>query len=454
MIRFIPLGGAGEVGAACFYLYWNGTGIVLDCGMHPRKQGFEALPELDTIRELPVDFAFISHAHHDHIGSLPFLVKRHPYVQVYATRATRDIASYTLHDTVSILKEQATEEQLSAMYSHEVIDLLTESINIQEYDAVFPATGIRHRGADITATFLDAGHVLGSAGVLLESSGQRIYYTGDISTKPQFLLPGAQVPRGHVNTLILECTLGATPLETVPGWRDELKRFTSSANDVLARGGCILVPVFSLGKMQEMLAMIWHQMERGRLSRVPIYTGGLGEKISALYDTHRYIVPRNDPDYELKEIPTLRLHDIERVERIFDDACIILVSSGMMIEGTASYHIGKMLLGRHDCGIFTVGYMDPGSPGYAVANAQRGTMVYLTPHAEPVPIRCSIERFRFTAHATREGLLEVVEHSRPEQVILVHGDEVAIDAIGEAILTMFPRTRVFGARVGSAIEIG
>jgi cleavage and polyadenylation specificity factor subunit 3 len=104
MIRFIPLGGAGEIGANCYYLNIEGTGILLDCGMHPQKLGLDALPKFDLIEELPVDFVLISHAHMDHISSLPYLVQKHPYIKIISTPQTRAIAELTLHNSVSIIK--------------------------------------------------------------------------------------------------------------------------------------------------------------------------------------------------------------------------------------------------------------------------------------------------------------------------------------------------------------
>ena len=105
MIKFLPLGGAGEIGANCYYLNIAGTGIILDCGMHPQKTGLDSLPHFSLIENQPVDFVLISHAHQDHLMSLPFLVKRHPYIKIITTRQTRELAELTLHNSVSIMKK-------------------------------------------------------------------------------------------------------------------------------------------------------------------------------------------------------------------------------------------------------------------------------------------------------------------------------------------------------------
>ncbi|PIU45134.1 MAG: MBL fold metallo-hydrolase [Ignavibacteriales bacterium CG07_land_8_20_14_0_80_59_12] len=454
MAQFLPAGSAGEIGASCFYLNIDGTGVVLDSGTHPRKEGICALPQFDLFKDLPVDFGIISHAHQDHLGSLPFLVRRHPYIRLFATPQTRAIAELTLHDAVSILQGQFKDDDPVRPYTHEEIDLLTQSILTRPYGEAFPIEGLRQRSSvPLNATFFDAGHILGSAGILIEQNGSRIFFTGDVNLDAQTLLPGASLPNGTVDVLVLESTLGATDSSTIPSWGVEAGRLAKRANDVLEEGGSILMPVFALGKMQEMLALVWQLMERGRLPRVPVYTGGIGWKINRLYDQYRYAVPRVDGEFELAAVPQENIFKAERVEEFFRKPCIVLASSGMMIEGTMSFKLAKRWLMIKRNAIFTVGYMDPLTPGYRVLMAERGSRIQLTDFEDLQTVKCSIERFRFTAHAKREGLLEVVRRLRPKRVVLVHGDESAVDWMGYSILASFPGTKVHVAETGKVIEI-
>jgi Cft2 family RNA processing exonuclease len=123
-MHFLPLGGADEIGASCFYLNISGTGILLDCGIHPRKNGFEALPDFEPLNNLPLDYAFISHAHQDHIGSLPFLIQKFPHVVVYSTPQTREIAEITLHNAVNILAKNEAPDSNFKIYTHEELTSL------------------------------------------------------------------------------------------------------------------------------------------------------------------------------------------------------------------------------------------------------------------------------------------------------------------------------------------
>ena len=144
MIKLIPLGGAEDVGASCYYLFIDGTGILLDCGIHPRKAGIESLPDFEKLNHLPLDAVIISHAHQDHIGGLPFLVKKFPHVKIYSTVQTIEIARLTLHNTVSIFRDQLEDWQSVGLYSHEEVELLLKSVHTPEYKEEFIVRGVRH----------------------------------------------------------------------------------------------------------------------------------------------------------------------------------------------------------------------------------------------------------------------------------------------------------------------
>ncbi len=422
MFSFLPLGGAGEIGASCFYLNISGTGIILDCGMHPQKTGLEALPAFDLIRDLPIDFLLISHAHQDHLSALPFLVQRHPYIRIITTPQTRAIAELTLHDSVLIWKEQIPDEDVK-LYSHEEIDLLIQSIEYKAYGENFFLSGYNHKSSEpIKVTFFDAGHILGSAGILIEDKEQKIFFTGDINLNNQELLAGAELPGTSVNTLIMETTYGSTDSSMLKTWKDEKERFAIEANKILNEGGSILIPVFSLGKTQELLTIIWNLMSEGKLIKTDIYTGGLGRKINRIYDYNRFVVKYSNADIELANIPQKNIYEVEDENNFFKIPSLILAPSGMMIPQTISFRLGKKWLSRKDSAIFTVGYMEPKTPGYIFANAKRGSKIKLTEFDDPIVVNCSIKNFRFTAHSRREELLEIVYKLNPQNVILIHGD--------------------------------
>ncbi len=453
MISFLPIGGGNEIGANSYYINFNGNGIILDCGIHPQKTGLDSLPNFDLLKDRPIDYCLISHAHQDHIGSLPFLVKKFPYVKIITTPQTRALAELTLHNSVSILKKEIEEKDFE-FYSHDEVDLLIKMIDYKQCKNEFELDSFHQlKEAKVNCTFYDAGHILGSAGILLENTNHKIFYTGDINLTNQTLLLSANLPETKIDTLILETTYGATDSELLLDWNSESLRFAKEANKILNNGGSILIPVFSLGKMQEMLATIWQLMLKRKITTVDLYTGGLGTKINRSYDYNRFVVNTVDSEFELNAIPQKDYYEISNPEEFFKHPCIVLASSGMMIKSTSSFTFAKRWLKQKDSAIFTVGYMDTETPGYIIANSERGDQIQLTEFDELTEVNCIIKNFKFSAHARREDLLRIVDKLKPDNVILTHGDEEALDWMGSSILKKHKNIKVYIATVGKEIEI-
>ncbi|HCY75356.1 MAG TPA: MBL fold metallo-hydrolase [Ignavibacteriales bacterium] len=452
MISFLPIGGGNEIGANSYYLNFNGNGIILDCGIHPQKTGLESLPNFELIKNKTVDSCLVSHAHQDHIGSLPFLVKNFPYVKIITTPQTRALAELTLHNSVSILKKEIESNEFE-YYSHDEVDLLIRMIEYKEYQNEFELNSYhQQKEAKVNCTFYDAGHILGSSSILLENNGYKIFYTGDINLTPQTLQSKAVLPETEINTLILETTYGATDSESLLDWNSESMRLAVEANKILNNGGSILIPVFSLGKMQEILATIWLLMQKRKLTTVDIYTGGLGTKINLAYDYNRFVVNRVDKEFEVHSIPQKNYYDISNPEEFFKYPCIVLASSGMMIKGTASYNFAKRFLKQKDSAIFTVGYMDTKTPGYIISNSKSGDKVQPTDFDEVTEVNCVVKNFKFSAHSRREDLLSIVNRLNPDFVILTHGDEKAMDWMGSSILKKNRKIKIQTAEVGKEIK--
>jgi len=443
MIEFLPLGGAGEIGANFYYLNNNGIGIILDCGMHPQKTGFDSLPKFDLLIDKPTDYVLISHAHQDHLNALPFLIKKFPHLKIITTPQTRAVAELTLHNAIAILKRQVDERELE-IYSREEVDLLIKSINYKSYNEKFTLNSLNST-AEIQAEFYDAGHIIGSAGILLGFNGKKIFFTGDINLSSQTLLSGANLPSEKIDILISETTYGAADTKLLNNWQIEVEKFSHSTSKIINRGGSILIPVFALGKLQEMLSTIWLQMKQNKITTVDIYTAGIGNKISRIYDYNRYVVERNQRELLLSDIPQRNLNELNDFSELFKFPCIALASSGMMIESTNSFMLAKSWLQKKDSAIFTVGYMDPLTPGSIIARSRKGDKIQLTDKDEKVNVKCEIKNFRFSAHSKREELVSIVKKLKPDKIILVHGEKEGINWIGSSILEQFPGKKVHAA---------
>jgi cleavage and polyadenylation specificity factor subunit 3 len=445
-INFTVIGGGQEIGANCYHLNIDSTGIILDAGLHPQNKGADALPNLNLLAELSSDFVLISHAHTDHIGALPYLIQQNPYLKIFSTPQTRDLAEVMLHNSLAIVQNEIIDNDPLPKYTHDQVDLLTNSINPLTYNHPFMLEDYTGRSV-VKVTMMDAGHILGSAGILLETDTQRIFYTGDTNAAKQSLLAGADYPDTPVDVLIMDSTSGATQVSAKRS--DESKRFAKAINAIVEKGGSILIPVFALGKFQEILTLLYTMMQRGKIPHLDIYTGGMGREISDIYDLHRYNTKRVQKDFKLKEIPQLPIvYDELLTAKYFQTPSIVLASSGMMIEGTTSFALAQRWLLNKNFGIFFVGYIDPLTPARKVVNAKAGDVIQLSDSSEEIKVACDTQSFRFTSHSNRDDLVKVAEKLKPKHLILVHGEKEGYEWIKKEINSILPKTNVILLEVG------
>src|SRR5437870_9123535 len=310
---------------------------MLDCGMHPKNSGEDALPYLNTVADRGIEAILISHAHQDHIGTLPVAMRRFPGARVFMTEATADISSVLLHNSVNVMTRQREEigEMSYPLFTHRETDRASERWRWcpvrQRISIAGERAPQRERNA-LTFEFFDAGHVLGSTGILLRAEGQSVFYTGDVNFDDQTIMEAAIFPEEKIDVLIMECTRGdhAKPANWTRA--GEERRLAEAIDKVFARGGCVLIPVFALGKTQEVLAMFYRFRREQLLPEFPIYIGGLSSKMTDIYDRRAHISRRQLPRLQLMEeaapfiLNGQTIHDTPaRAGRIY------ALSSGMMM---------------------------------------------------------------------------------------------------------------------------
>ena len=454
-MEYVSLGAADEIGASCHLLKIEETGLLLDAGMHPDRDGEEGLPFLDWVDvrdDYWIDHVLVSHAHHDHIGALPVVQRRFPHALAHYTKATRDLSEFLLRASARLQRRRLREGSSTAepLFSEEELEYHQYLNLAHDLGTPFNVTGVRG-GAPVHATFYHAGHVLGAAGILLETEEagvpKRIFYTGDVHLRPQVVTPAAVFPDGPVDVLLLESTLGADEDSEHTTRKTEEGRFAQALATVLGRGGVALVPVFALGRAQEMVALIERFKKRGVIpSETPVYTAGSMRALAEIHDATRLTTPRVDPDFVFAGAEQRRLPKTEAaLLNVLREPAILLLSSGMMFERTASNDIAQYLVDQAKHGVFLVGYSKPGSPAHLLHEAARqgeGTEVVLDPQTGPQPVYCTVDRFRFSGHSHRRDLLRVVSELQPKKVVLVHGDPPAKAWMAEAIRHFHPETEV------------
>jgi len=432
------LGGGGEIGASCFEISYMGEHILLDCGIHPKKEGFESLPHLDLMQSFP-DAVLITHGHVDHCGSLPYLTKLFPRFKVHATLPTLRIIERMLHNSVVVMNTLRKERGIFdyPLYQHEDVENLMEITRAHLFNTPFEVSSKNV----FRALFNPAGHVLGSGSILLEMDSYKILYTGDISASNQELLGPYQSMDGldEVDTIIVESTQGAVDENKVNSYYEESLQLVKSINQVIEQGGSVLLPAFALGRTQEIANMLARFQEEGLLAKVPIYISGLGRAIYEIYEQFREYL---DTTNKLRPLNCFRklgnVWQPEEIKQLLSNPGIIIATSGMMVENTPSALIAQEMVKSKQHGILFVGYIDPDTLGYKLLHSKEGDELQFQLDTSPVKVKLrNIKRFHFSGHAYRSALLELIERLHPKNVILVHGDPPALDWMKENINSKF-----------------
>jgi Cft2 family RNA processing exonuclease len=458
-LKFINLTRRTEIGANSYYLEIGGHRLVLDCGMHPKNTGEDALPQFKAIAERGIEAVVISHAHQDHIGTLPVAMRRFPNSRVFMTEATAEVGSVLLHNSVNVMTRQREEigEMSYPLFTHRETDRASERWRWcplrQQISIAGERAPQRERDA-LTFEFFEAGHVLGSAGILVRAEGRTVFYTGDVNFDDQTIMQAAVFPEEKIDVLIMECTRGdhATP----EGWSrtGEERRFAAALGSAFERGACVLIPVFALGKTQEILAMLYKFRRQRLLADVPIYIGGLSSKFTDIYDRRANMTRRQLLRLQLmREAAPFILNDETIRDAPVRPGRAYVLSSGMMIPNTLSNVFARRLIENPQHSIFFVGYANPESPAGVLREAGTGGQVALNPDKPPQRIRCHIEQFQFSAHATRETLIEYAKKILPRKIVLVHGDPPAVEWMRTTLSAELPNSEIIVPTSGVEIEL-
>ncbi|MCZ6632900.1 MAG: MBL fold metallo-hydrolase [bacterium] len=453
---FLPIGTTDEIGDACYLLTLNGTTLMLDAGVHPQKEGWKSIPEFHLAEGRDIDAILISHCHLDHLGALPIALAHFPHASVLMSEASAVLAPVMLHHTASVMhRRQADGASEAPLYTHDQIDLIDYVFQGMKPHQPFPVFNLDKWDNDLQAQFFDAGHILGASGIWIQGPETTVFYTGDTAYHEQEILPGAKYPEGLVDVLITESTLGADPSAENNRRKDVVQHFARSITEVVQRDGNVLIPAFSLGRTQEMLATLHRLRNEDQIPDVDIYTAGFGDVVSNLYDRTVKYTRRRDPDLRLKNLDILSLPpgDVRRGAHLSRPS-IILVSSGMMTEGTMSYRLAEVMLPDPRHGIFFVGYVDPDMPGYQILAHKNEETLQLVPEGPDIPVECTVQRFHFSAHSHRRHLLHLVDRLSPRQVILIHGERGAEGWLRESIQNQHPEIDVVIGEKGREISIG
>lgn len=458
-MRIINLNPDTAIGASAWFVEIDGHRLLMDAGTHPKREGMAGLPLYSVIAQEEVDAIAVSHCHHDHVGSLPIAVRHFPRAHVLLTELSYFLIERVLHNSVNVMKRQRDELGIKEypLYSHEELDDIAPLFQGYKFNREIEWAA-HHKGRaglpSPTLEFYDAGHALGSAGIMVRGQKETLFYTGDVCFQDQTILKGARFEDLQADVLIMETTRGnrATP----PGFtrEGEINRLTEALQQVLARKGCVLIPTFALGRTQEILALLALLMRSGKLKNQPVYIGGLGRVFTEIYDLQAHRAHRQHQNLRLTEALNLIVLEKGQAEKMkLSGGRIFVVTAGMMSEHTAAHDLAMRMVGDERQAIFFVGYADPETPGGRVKAAAPGGTFVLSPSGGEVTKRCQLDDFDLTAHANREELLDFVGQVSPRAVLLGHGDDDSRRWFEDQIRTKYSKIKVLQPEPGKAVEV-
>lgn len=434
------VGGLRTVTGSCFHLESGGMQLLVECGMHQGEHADELNRVAFPFAPKEIDCLLLTHAHIDHAGLIPRLVKEGFTGRILATAATADLAEIMLYDSANIQVNDAEWLSRKAQKAGAAItfsplytpDEVTAALALFER---LPYGKIEHLGGGVKCRFIDAGHILGSATLELwfpagppenppENRGEKkIVFSGDIGKRGNPIVRDPQ-PAATADYVVMESTYGNRRHRS----REEsIAELAHAIEETLKRKGIVLIPAFAVGRTQELLYILNAFVREKRFGSLDVYVDSpLAAEATKVYLAH----PDHFDDEALKLLRQgaerrLRLHFTASVEESqalnrLRSGAVIIAGSGMCDGGRIRHHL-KHHLWRPECSVIFVGFQAKGTLGREIVEGARSVRLF----GEEVAVRARIHTIGgFSAHADRQELLEWLGAFSPApQVFIVHGEE-------------------------------
>lgn len=423
-------GGAGSVTGANFLLDTGGQRVLVDCGL--RQEGERCYIEDTSFTYRPADVAvlIVTHAHADHIGKIPKLVRDGFRGTVYSTSATKELAAVMLDDALTILTREADALGCAPLYDRGDVREALASWRTMDYHQTFVV------GDGVTASFLDAGHVLGSAMVRMEREERVTVFTGDLGNSPDLILADTErVTDAHY--LVMESVYGDRNHESR---RSRTEHLAQLIRDNHRRGGMLLIPVFALQRAQTVLYEINKLVEYHRVPQMPVYFDApLAQRVTEIFRRYRHLynatvraeIARGDDIFDFPRFVSVRnMADSHRIDEVSGPK-IVIASSGMSNGGRVRLHERKLLSSRKNTIVF-VGYQAHGTLGREIADGKEKVAI----DGETVRVRARIARIDgYSAHKDSDHLVAFVGDTAAtlERVFVVMGEPAAARKLAQRI---------------------
>ncbi len=439
-------GGVGEVTGSRHHIEVEGLRLLLDCGLFQGHRG-EAIQKNRQFLFEPaqLDAVLLSHAHIDHSGGLPLLVKRGFERKILCTPATADLCGVMLMDSAHLQEEDARffnkmhageGQTIEPLYDQDDARRCLALLSGQEFETTIPM------GERVRARFHNAGHVPGSAMIEVEAETpkgrRRLLFTGDLGRRDTLLLDPPEIPK-QVDYLLIESTYGNRvhdPISRIEG------QMTTVIERAVKEKGKILIPSFALERTQEILFVLEKLRRRQAIPSIPVYLDSpMATAVTELFQKYRGAYPvatqfndaveqAGDP-FGMERVHFVR--DAEQSKRLNDlPGPMVIVSASEMCEGGRILHHLRNNIGEETTTILIVGYQAQGTLGRRLADGAKKVKVFGFEHK----VWARVEVLHaFSAHADRDDLLWFIGHldPRPKKIFLVHGDNEDREALAQRL---------------------
>ncbi len=439
-------GAAEVVTGSCHLLQIEkGPNIMVDCGMFQgvvEKRNFEPF----DFNPADIDILLITHAHLDHVGRIPKLVKEGFRGRIVTLRSTMDLAEVVLLDSAHLMEEEyrtrfkkaqrrgAEASVREPLYGVDDVKAVYDlSIEYAEYDEEVELA------KDVKAIFRNAGHILDSATIQIDfienAEAKRIVFSGDLGNRNDMVMHDPVFVR-EADTLYIESTYGDRNHKGIKESEDEFKEVIVNT---LLNGGNVLIPSFAIERTQEIMCILKQMYYEKELPECKIFIDSpMAIRATRLYDTYRQELSRCcneflERDGSVFEFPyihyTLKPDDSKKINEI-ESGCIIIAGSGMCTGGRILHHFKHRLWNEKNALLF-VGYQAEGTLGRRIIEGERHIHIY----HEEVVVRASVHTINgFSAHADQNGLIDWMEHfERLGKIFLIHGEFEKQKVFREAI---------------------
>lgn len=426
------LGSVRTVTGACFYIQASGIQILIDCGMFQGQDANRINREPFSFNPSEIDCLFLTHAHIDHIGLVPRLIKEGFKGKIIATPATADLAEIMLYDSAHIHEADAQwqtkralrqgKEPVSPLYTIDDVKAAIPFFNKVPYKK------IEHTGKGVKYRFLDAGHILGSASLEIwfqeSAKEKKIVFSGDIGRKGNPIINDPSLI-AEADNVVIESTYGNRLHKAMDKTVDEL---VEAIKVTFKRGGNVIIPSFAVGRTQDLLYILNRLVREERLYNINIYIDSpLAEEATKAYLAHPECF-----DEEARRLlnekaskDAIRIKFVNSVQESIalnniKSHAIIIAGSGMCEGGRIKHHL-KHNLWRQECSIVFVGFQANGTLGRRIVDKEKIVRIY----GEDIAVAAKIYTIGgFSAHADQRELLQWLSAFKNNpQIFVVHGEE-------------------------------